>query len=226
MKKFLVQTGLMILIQAVMLHSASAKGDDIPVTRIKVEIGKVSEVVFPERVVKVIKGGAPDSVLVEVMDTAVYLLPKTEHPADLFVTTSSQKSYPLMLEPSAERDIKVSVEGSSRQGVQNYAYADVMELMKDLLLGLEPRMASPAGKSGELLMENEYIKLVIERGYQLHPWRVYVLKVSNLTQNALVVPVERISLPDLLAVSVDKDMLAAKGENGDETLMYVIMGSS
>lgn len=203
-----------------------AKEKDALATEIKVEVGKVSEVVFPDRVVKVVKGGAPDSILVEVMDQAVYLLPKIESPADIFVTTSSGKSYPLLLKVAVERDIKVHVGGSSKRHGQAYGYTDVMDLMKDLLLGHQPVMSTPFGTQGDVFFETEDLKLVIERAYQMNAWRAYVLKMHNLTAQELIVPIERIVLPDLLAISADKDILSAKGQQEDKTLVYVITGFS
>lgn len=216
---------LVMILFGLTVTSVVAKEKDVFATAIKVEVGKVSEVVFPDRVVKVVKGGAPDSILVEVMDHAVYLLPKTELPADIFVTTSSGKSYPLLLKVATERDIKVHVGGSSKRNGQAYGYTDVMDLMKDLLLGHQPLMATPFGTKGDVLFETEELKLVIERAYQMNAWRAYVLKMHNLTAQELIVPIERIVLPDLLAISADKDILSAKGQE-DETLVYVITGFS
>ncbi len=204
--------------------SAEAKSEGKPVD-IKVEIGKVTEVVFPEKIVNVIKGGQPDSVLVEVLDNSIYLLPKTDTPAGIFVTLSSGVSYPLTLQMSSEHDIKVRVgslnhqEENSTRGIYN----DVMDLMKDLLLQKEPSMGTPLPHEGEVFLRDQNIKVSVEQAYDVGGWRAYVLMAQNLIDQAVIIPIEQMSLPNLLAVSAERDMLAARGQEHDSVRIYMIV---
>ncbi len=194
---------------------------------INVEIGKVTEVTFSDKVIKVIKGGKPDSVLVEVLDASVYLLPKTSVLPDIFVTTASGSSYPLSLHISKDRDIKIQI-GSSKyksSNVYKSVYSDVMDLMRDLMLQREPVMATVLPQVGQVLLANKEIQLTVDKAYELGDWRAYILTANNLINSAVIIPVEQISLPNLLAISTDQDMLFAHGQQGDSTKVYMITGN-
>ncbi len=207
------------------VNAADFKDEGRPAD-INVQVGKVTEIVFPARVAKIVKGGASDSVLVEVLDNSVYVLPKTDDPPDIFVTTISGSSYPLNLHLSQEHDIKVQVGPLSH----NYApassgiYTDVMGLMKDLLLDKKPAGATVLATGGQVLLGNGQIQLKIEKAYELVDWKAYVLIAQNLGDNAVIVPIEQMSLPGLLAASADQDMLKAKGQEGDTARVYLIVG--
>jgi hypothetical protein len=107
--------------------AASGFKDEGTPTEINVEVGKVTEVVFPQKVAKVIKGGLPDAILIEVLDSSVYLLPKAVNPPQIFVTTLSGVSYPLNLHISKEHDIKVQVGIFHKSSQAVGIYSDVMD---------------------------------------------------------------------------------------------------
>ena len=195
-------------------------------TDLRVEVGKVTEVTFPEKVAKVIKGGQPESVLVEVLDNSIYLLPKTNAPPDIFVTTISGNSYPLILHIASEHDIKIKIDSSNPRTSNSLrgVYTDVMDLMKDLLLQREPSMATVLRENGQVLLSNKEIKLTVDKAYELGTWKAYIVTVKNLINNAVIIPIEQMTLPNLLAVSADRDMLSGQGEQGDSAKVYMIVG--
>ncbi|MBI3602721.1 MAG: type-F conjugative transfer system secretin TraK [Candidatus Omnitrophica bacterium] len=212
------------LSSCVLPASASNFKDQGKPIDIQVEVGKVTEVVFPAKVAKVVKGGAVDSVLVEVLDNSVYMLPKTDDPSDIFVMTTSGNSYPLNLHISREHDIKVQIGSFNHQPKFSAGvYGDVMDLMKDLLLQKEPAGATALPGGNQVLLANRQIQLKVDKAYELAGWKAYVLTARNLMNNAVIIPIEQMTLPNLLAVSSDQDMLAAKGQQGDAAKVYVIM---
>ena len=222
-----ILVSILILFLAFNVWAADFKDDGRP-TDIQVEEGKVTQVEFPVKVAKVVKGGDPDSVLVEVLDNSVYLLPKTQTPSDIFVTTISGHSYPLTLHIGQNHDIKIKVGSFKNRQIsasRGY-YSDVMDLMKDLLQGHEPAGATVLPATGQVLLSNDKIKLTVDKAYELSSWKAYVLIARNLINNAVIIPIEQMSLPDLLAVSSQRDMLAAKGREGDRAKVYVIVGKS
>ena len=202
---------------------ASDVKDKVILTDVKVETGKVTEVSFPEKVAKVVKGGEPDSILVEVLDESVYILPKTDVPPDIFVTTISGDSYPLKLHIAQEHDIKIQI-GNRQPNSSRGTYSDVMDLMKDLLLNRDPVMATFLPEGGKVFLANQEIKLTVDKAYELGDWKAYVLSARNLINNAVIIPIEQMTLPNLLAVSSDQDMLSASGQSGDSTKVYMITG--
>jgi hypothetical protein len=190
---------------------------------IKVELGKVTEITFPTKVAKVIKGGTQDSVLIEVLDNSIYLLPKSENVSDIFVTTISGDSYPLNLRLGSDRDIKIQV-GNPVKGSSEHQsnYTNVMDLMKDLLLNREPAGSTLLQGGGKLFLADKKMEIKVEKSYEIGDWRAYQLRVENLLSNAVIVPIEQISMPNLLAISCEQDMLSAKGQPGDSSKLYVI----
>jgi hypothetical protein len=191
---------------------------------IHVTVGKVSEVVFGEKVAKIIKGGSTDSVLVEVLDNSIYVLPKTNSPSDIFVTGVSGESYPLNLIVGAQHDIRVEVSGSARRLSSQSSKLGPLELMKEVLLGHEPAGSTILKGGQTIALEDQNLKLTVQVIYDLPHMAAYILKAQNLTDNNLVVPLEQITFPNLLAITADQDMLKPQGEVGDATRVYLIRG--
>jgi|GEM_PF-2982975 len=217
-------TGLCLMVCSYLLPAvASEFKDEGRLTNVNVQIGKVTEIVFPSKIAKVVKGGDPESVLVEVLDNSLYVLPKTESPPDIFVTTVLGSSYPLNLHLAKEHDIKIQVAPSRPNQASSGQYLDVMDLMKDLLLDKEPAGATLLSQGGESILTNSQIQIKVSKAYELLNWKAYVLTAYNLSPNAVIVPIEQLSLPHLLAVSAEQEMLKAKGQEGDTTKLYMIV---
>lgn len=214
-----------VLICVCVFLNVPATGGAEPGTTVHVAVGKVSEVFFPEKVAKVIKGGASDSVLVEVLDQSLYLLPKSNTPADIFVTTVSGRSYPLTLTVAPQHDVKVEIGGDSVSSISPSSGNDVMDVMKDILSGHEPP-GSTALKTGraDVLFKDSQIQLHVRSGYDLPALTAYILEAKNLTDNSVIVPIEQVTFPRLLAITSDRDMIAPKGREGDSTAVYLVVG--
>ncbi len=207
------------------LFLMASSGYAAPATTVHIGIGKVSEVVFPEKVAKIIKGGASDSVLVEVADNSVYILPKTTTPSDIFVTGESGQSYPLNLTLAGEHDVKVEIGGGAAVQRQTQDInIDTMDLMKDLLRGQEPAGAALIKGNTSILLADGQIKLTVETVYDFPHISAYILKAQNLIDNQVIIPIEQMTFPHLLAVSSDRDSLSAKGRANDSSKVYVIAG--
>ena len=198
--------------------------DAAPAMSVHVAVGKVSEVVFPEKVARVVKGGAADSVLVEALDNSVYVLPKTNTPADIFVTGVSGKSYPLNLAIAPEHDVRVEVTGPDLHRVSQEININAMDLMKDVLRGTEPAGATVLKNRQSMTLSDQQIKMTIDVIYDFPHITAYVFKAQNLTDNSVIVPLQQISFPNLLAVTSDQDMLRPKGQEGDTTKVYIVAG--
>ena len=189
-------------------------------TLVHVSIGKVSQVSFPENIAKVVKGGAPDSVLVEAMDNMLYILPKINTPADLFVTGISGTSYPLNLKISQNHDLDVVV-GTGKANSFKGSF-NVMDLMKDVLLGNEPVGSTTIKVNRTIKMKDVPLELNIKTAYDFPTVTVYVLTARNLINNMVVVPVEQITLGKTLAIASQADTLTPNGQEGDQTNIYLI----
>ena len=195
-------------------------------TIVHVAVGKVTEIVFPEKVAKIIKGGAPDSVLVEVLDQSVYVMPKSNTPADIFVTSVSGHSHPLNLVIAPRHDVKIDLGGSSTvDHISGNSGNEAMNVMKDILIGQEPAGSTVLkGDRGTVLFKDSQIQLSVHTGYDLPTLTAYVLEARNLTGNSVIVPIEQMTFPRLLAASSDRDMIAPKGQEGDHAMVYLVVG--
>ncbi len=209
----------------ILLNVSPAVGVADPGTAVHVSVGKVSEVFFPEKIAKVVKGGSSDSVLIEVLDQSLYLLPKSNTPADIFVTTVSGRSYPLTLTIAPQHDVKVEIGGGAVSSISIGAGNDVMDVMKDVLSGHEPP-GSTALKANrtDILFKDSRIQLRVRSGYDLPALTAYILEARNLTDNSVIVPIEQVTFPRLLAITSDRDMIAPKGREGDSTVVYMVVG--
>ncbi|MBI3315091.1 MAG: type-F conjugative transfer system secretin TraK [Candidatus Omnitrophica bacterium] len=218
-------TILLICVFAVGTVFAKDIPEQEPSTTVHVAVGKVSEVFFPGKIAKVVKGGASDSVLIEVLDQSLYLLPKSNAPADIFVTTVSGRSYPLTLTVAPQHDIKVEIGGGSVGGISPGASHDVMDVMKDILSGHEPPGSTALKvKRADILFKDSKIRLYMRSGYDLPALTAYILEARNLTDNSVIVPIEQVTFPRLLAITSDRDMIAPKGREGDSTAVYLVVG--
>ena len=218
---------IFIVCMCIVAGVCNVRAQDVPrqqPTAVRVAVGKVSEVVFPEKVAKVIKGGVPDSVLVEVLDQSVYVMPRSNTPADIFVTGVSGRSYPLNLSIAPQHDIRVEMGGSSVLSHPAESANGAMDVMKDILAGHEPAGAAALKGGGTVLFKDSQIQLSVRSGYDLPALTGYVLEARNLTDNSVIVPVEQMAFPHLLAAASDRDMLAPKGQEGDHTMVYAVVG--
>ncbi len=191
---------------------------DIPVAA-----GKVTEVVFPDQVAKIVKGGGADSILVEVLDYSVFILPKNEHPADIFVTSVKGESYPLNFVMGQGHEAKVKIAYAfdpHRPSGENRS--DAMGLMKLLMKGRVPAGATVLQGNENLLIAQGQIQLTLNTVFDLPKLNGLILTARNLTDNTVVVPLQAIAYPRLLAITSDADTLAPKGGEGEVSRIYMV----
>lgn len=213
----------LIILAATVLINLSMYVQAAPAVDVRVSLGKVSEIDLPEKVAKVVKGGASDSVLVEVLDNVVYVLPKTNSPAGIFVTGVSGASYPLNLIVAAEHDIRVQV-GPSIKRTSQEIKQDTLKLMREMLLGQEPPGATVLKGDKSIQLKDERIQFTVEKVYDFPNVAAYILKARNLMDQETPMPIERISFPFLFAIAADEDILKPKGQQGDATKVYMVTG--
>ncbi len=192
-------------------------------TTVHVSVGKVSEVSFPENIAKVVKGGAADSILVEAMDSALYILPKTDTPSDIFVTGVSGRSYPLNLKVSGAHDLNVVIGGGKTAAKGYQGGINVMDVMKDVLLGHEPAGATVLKIDRKITLKDDPIELRFVAAYDFPIMSVYIIKARNLSDNIAIVPTEKIMFKGLSAITSQSDTLNPTGTDGDQTTMYMIV---
>ena len=75
-----------------------------------------------------------------------------------------------------------------------------------------------------MTLSDQQIKMTIDVIYDFPQIAAYVFKAQNLIDNSVIVPLQQISFPNLLAVTSDQDMLKPKGQEGDSTKIYIVAG--
>ncbi len=191
---------------------------------INVASGKITEVIFPEKVAKIVKGGGADSVLIEVLDYSVFVLPKHESPADIFVTSVKGESYPLNLIMGKEHEAKVKITYAfdpNRASGDNRS--DVMDLMKLLIQGRVPAGATVLEAKEQRPIAQGQIELTLNTVFELPKLNGLVLTARNITNNTVIVPIQSISYPRLLAISSEADSLSPDAQEGSSTRIYMVV---
>ncbi len=191
---------------------------------INVASGKITEVIFPEKVAKIIKGGGADSVLIEVLDYSVFVLPKHESPADIFVTSVKGESYPLNLIMGKEHEAKVKITYAfdpNRASGDNRS--DVMDLMKVLIQGRVPAGATVLEAKEQRPIAQGQIELTLNTVFELPKLNGLVLTAKNVSDNTVIIPIQAISYPRLLAISSDADSLNPMKQEGNQARIYMVV---
>ena len=189
---------------------------------VHVAIGKVTEVDIGEDIIKVIKGGSPDSILVEVIDHFLYVLPKSSSIANLFVTTSSGKSIALNLILSQQHDIRVEAKEPRGSWRSSYTSCDVMLIMKDLLNQTFPQQATAVKVQKVIPYKDKSLEIEHTTVYMWPGCRAHVFSVRNMTTQDRLVPVTQLTLPGLLGAAALDDTLKPQGHEGDATKVFLV----
>ncbi len=97
--------------------------------------------------------------------------------------------------------------------------------MKDILSGHEPPGSTALKVNrADILFKDSKIQLYVRSGYDLPALTAYILEARNLMDNSVIVPIEQVTFPRLLAITSDRDMIAPKGQEGDHTAVYLVVG--
>jgi len=187
-----------------------------------VQQGRKTEVHFPGRVAKIAKSGDPESVLIDNVNEILYITPKYTPIADISVITEDGTNYPLSFTYGKDYDGIVTVllsQPDEEKPKRNYTIA----LMQDLLTGRVPAGANVYKSKKSVLLKNENLQITIDVIYELPRAKAYVMTAENLLNTPVILPVQQITFPKLLAIASEKDMLMAKGMKGSKSLVYMVI---
>jgi hypothetical protein len=79
-------------------------------------------------------------------------------------------------------------------------------------------------RTDTVVFDNGQLRLHLITVYELPQVLCYVMVVENLLNQSIIVPVQQIGFPRLLAVSSEKDLLTAKGTDGAMAKVYMVVG--
>ncbi len=95
--------------------------------------------------------------------------------------------------------------------------------MRSLFLRQDVSGSSIMPNLNQEILNNGHIKLTLLTKYELPEVTAMVLTIQNLRKRSIVVPVQKISVPKLMAIASNEDILQANGQEGDQTLLFMIV---
>lgn len=195
--------------------AAVASDDTVPV---RVKVGMTLEAEFPDKIANITKILSSDFLQVETLGNRMFLLPLKEFDSVIYVVTQDNASYCLHLimdEAQAPTRLKLGKpkEYPSHPEAQKEAL-NTADVMKALILGRDPAGSSALNLHNYEIFNNGQFRILLNKVYEV--WggaRALVATMENLMDKPIVLPIENIELPGLVAISVDSSMLEACPSN-------------
>ncbi len=203
----LIISGL-FLTEQVNISRAADSGGEIP---LRLKIGMITEAEFPEKIANVTKSISSESLQIETLGNRMFLLPRENLDSQIYVVTQDNVSYCLHLimdEAQAPTRIKITKPHEAENDEKACDIANTVELMKALLTGRQPPGAVSSKLHPKEIFNNAKLRISIDEVYEFpNNVKALCLTFENLTRKPMVVPIEHIELPGLLAISIDTQIL-------------------
>jgi len=203
----LIISGLFLTGQ-VNISRAADSGGEIP---LRLKIGMITEAEFPEKIANVTKSISSESLQIETLGNRMFLLPRENLDSQIYVVTQDNVSYCLHLimdEAQAPTRIKITKPHEAENDEKASDIANTVELMKALLTGRQPPGAVSSKLHPQEIFNNAKLRISIDEVYEFpNNVKALCLTFENLTRKPMVVPIEHIELPGLLAISIDTQIL-------------------
>lgn len=203
----LVISGLFLTGQ-VNISRAADYAAEIP---LRLKTGMITEAEFPEKIADVTKSISSESLQIETLGNRMFLLPRENLDSQIYVVTQDNVSYCLHLimdEAEAPSRIKITKPHEAENDEKASDIANTVEQMKALLTGRQPPGAVSSKLHPKEIFNNAKLRISIDEVYEFpNNVKAFCLTFENLTRKPMVVPIEHIELPGLLAISIDTQIL-------------------
>jgi hypothetical protein len=217
LKKFFILVFIFELFLSGEAYSSSTlnySDESIPV---RLKAGMITEAEFPDKIANVTKSVSSEILQIETLGNRIFLLPRENIDSQVYVITQDNVSYSLHLimdETQAATRIKIAKPHQAENLEQGKAMANTVEIMKALITGRQPSGAVSSKLHSSEIFNNAKLRIIIDEVYELSGnTKAFVLTFENLGNKPVVVPIEHIELPGLLAISVDSQILEAKPQD-------------
>lgn len=194
------------------------KGDPV---RINLIVGELTEVSFSKQMTKTVIGFSPDEVYGEIKDNKLFLKAFARINVMMFVCFEDGSSMPLDLRTVEEAgDVQVYIRtktGAAQNKLERIIKKrktyDYLNFIADMVENKFIPEATVREGGGEIVYEDKYIRLRLIKIYDMVLYHGYVLHAENRsTKKPVMVPVQEISFPGLLAVTSEREMLEKRGQ--------------
>jgi len=193
---------------------------------VNVAIGRTSEIVFPELIAQLLRSQIPDSIDLEVKGKSLYILPKVQSNADIFVRTVSNMEVPINLVFKEENDTQVrisyAIDEPQKTKVERKKSNKAISLMK-ALIKKEDIGGSTRLDVNKVIFENRYFRATLLTKYELNNAEGLIVEIENLLYRSIITPIQDINLKNLIAIAAENDLLAPCGEENSKTLLYLVL---
>ena len=198
----------MFLTGQVNISRAADYSSEIP---LRLKTGMITEAEFPEKIANVTKSISSESLQIETLGNRMFLLPRENLDSQIYVVTQDNVSYCLHLimdEAEAPSRIKITKPHEAENDEKASDIANTVEQMKALLTGRQPPGAVSSKLHPKEIFNNAKLRISIDEVYEFpNNVKAFCLTFENLTRKPMVVPIEHIELPGLLAISIDTQIL-------------------
>ena len=194
--------------------NASGASDYSDAITLRLKVGMITEAEFPDKIANVTKSVSGEILQIETLGNRVFLLPRENLESQVYVVTQDNVSYCLRLvmdEAQAPTRVKIKKPLSQVNEEQGKDTVNTVELMKVLLTGRQPPGSLSSKLHPQDIFNNGKIRIIVDDAYELsNKLKAFVLTFENLMDKPVIVPIEHIELPGLLAISVDSQILEAR----------------
>lgn len=186
-------------------------------------VGHTNEIYFEDGISSLVRSGIKQTLTVEQMNDHLFVTPLTENPADLIILDLQGQSYKLHFVFGKGYDDKIIVKAATVKQEEGSGDNSTIGLIRDLVLNRVPK-GSTEKKANGVVFDNGQLRLHLIAVYEFPKVLAYVMVCENLLDRSIIVPVEQVNFPHLLAVSSEKDLLTAKGTDGAITKVFMVVG--
>ena len=191
---------------------------------VKGEVGKISEVVFSQDVARIAKGASSEVLQIEVVGNRIYLLPLQKAESDIYVITKDGVSYPVtVLADGQGYDLRVEAGGPRETDSAGNRGNGVQEFLRAMFLDVEPADGESFVCDQEVFNQ-QGLRWRVKKIVRAAAMTGYVVEAENLSSASIVVPIQDIDLPGLLAISADRQVLEPQGKENSRTFVYMVLG--
>ncbi len=202
----LIVSGLFITGHINILRAA----DYNPEITVRLKTGMITEAEFPEKIANITKSISSEALQIETLGNRMFLLARESLDSKVYIVTQDNESFCLHLVMDETKAVsRIKIEKPHQQTNEEEANAvNTVELMKALLSGRQPLGAVSSTLNQREIFNNAKLRISIDEVYEFpNNVKAFCLTFENLTRKPLVVPIEHIELPGLLAVSIDTQIL-------------------
>ncbi len=179
---------------------------------VKASVGQAVEIVLKNGVGDLVRSGDPSTLKIEHTSGHLFLTPLTASPAQVTVIDMQGRSYLIRCVMDQPADEKVVVgDCGDAEGVHKRQDI-VMGLMRALIRG-NVFAGATAKKADQVMFDDGKVRMHAVFIQELPQLLGYVMVVENLTAGQVLLPVQQMAFPGLLAVSSSRDDLF-RGEDG------------